>query len=203
MSRVLNRLLNDARGVASLEFAIIVPMMFMVLIGIYQICELVRVNMKLSSVAVSVADLVAQQAGGVSGGTSGSLGNFCAAARLMMTPFPTGSSSQAFSLAIVSVTNYSPGNITVDWEVDSACTIHATAIGAAATTLATAPVNLLPTTGPSGTSGVAGSTVIIVQAHYSYASLIQYLAPAIATMTKTGFSHPRTNGVVTCTASCS
>jgi len=192
------------RGVASLEFVIIVPILLILLLGIYQIAQLVRVNMKLSGVAVSVADLVAQQANGVSGGAGSALRNFCSAGQLMMTPFPSSGNSGNFTLAVSSVTNYSPGNVRVDWEVDGACSRAAPAIGNTnAIALATTPINLLPTTGPSGTIGVAGDSVIVVQANYNYTSLLQYLAPTITMMTHTGFARPRANSVIPCTSSCS
>jgi len=201
MRRLLSRVCGDAQGVASLEFVIILPIMFMLLIGIYQLTELVRAEARLSRVAVAVADLVGQQAGGVTGGTSGSVGNFCAAAELMMTPFPTTGSS--FSLSVASVTNYSPNTVTVDWEIDTACATSGTHLGSSAATLVTTPVNLLPVSGANGTTGVAGDSVIIVQAQYTYASLLKYLAPTLGTLSKLGFARPRANAPVSCTASCS
>jgi len=201
MCCVPNKFVNDTRGVASLEFVILIPILFMLLIGIYQLTELVRVNARLSRVAVAVADLVAQQSNGITGGQSGSLGNFCVGARLMMTPFPaTGS---AFTLAIGSVTNYSKTGVVNDWEVDTACSVTATHLGSAAfIALANSPVNLVSTSGPAGSTGIAGDTVIVVEVNYQYSSLIQYLAPSLGTITKIGFARPRANAVVACTASC-
>jgi Flp pilus assembly protein TadG len=201
MLRRLLASIKDARGVVALEFALIVPMMVLILIGIYQISQVVRVTMKLSNVAVAVADLVAQQ-DSVSGGVTGSLGNFCKAAQLMMAPFPTGSTTGPFSLSIASVTNYSTNNVKVDWEVDAACATTATALGSSATTLVTSPVNLVPNSGPALTTNIAGDTVIVVQANYKYLSLIQYLAPALVSQSRLGFARPRGNSVVSCTAAC-
>jgi Flp pilus assembly protein TadG len=203
MCCVPNKFVNDTRGVASLEFVILIPILLMLLIGIYQLTELVRVNARLSRVAVAVADLVAQQSNGITGGQSGSLGNFCAGARLMMTPFPTTGSS-TFTLAVASVTNYSGSTGVVnDWEVDTACSGAATRLGsAAAIALANSPVNLVSTSGPAGSTGIAGDSVIVVEANYQYSSLILYLAPSLGTITKFGFARPRANAVVACTASC-
>ena len=198
--------IKDSRGVVALEFALLVPMMVLILIGIYQISQVVRVTMKLSNVAVAVADLVAQQ-DSVTGGVTGSLGNFCKAAQLMMAPFPTGATGP-FSLSIASVTNYSnntTSTVKEDWEVDAACTVIATGtatLGSSSTTLVTSPVNLVPNSGPSGTTNIAGDTVIIVQANYRYSSLVQYLAPALVSQSRVGFARPRGNSVVLCTAAC-
>jgi len=189
--RLLNRIRKDRRGVASLELALVVPLMVILLIGIYQVAQLVRLNMKVSSVATEMADLVAQQTSTVTGGTSGVLGNFCVAAKLAMTPFATGTTGP-FSLAIASVTNSSSG-VAVDWESDGSCTVAASAMGSNAVTLVTSPTNLLPNTNDS---------VIVVQATYKYSSVVQYLAPGVLTITKTAFARPRTNATIPCTAPC-
>ena len=193
MSHSLRKFFKNTRGVASLEFVMIAPVLCLLLLGIYQYSQLVRAKAKLSSVAVSVADLVAQQANGVTIGTGGSLGNFCKAAELMMAPFPTGATNTTFSLAIASVSNYAPGTVSVDWEVDTACTTTAPAMGATAISLANAPVNLVPTVGDS---------VIMVRANYTYSTLIPYFAPAVTARTTVGFARPRANGVVACTPAC-
>jgi Flp pilus assembly protein TadG len=204
MLRRLSAAIKDNRGVVALEFALIVPMMVIILIGIYQVSQVVRVTMKLSNVAVAVADLVSQQSS-VTGGVAGSLGNFCKAAQLMMTPFPTGGAS-SFSLSIASVTNYSnnggAGTVKVDWTVNAACNPPvAPGFASPVTTLVTSPVNLLPNPGPTGTN-IAGDTVIVVQANYIYSSLVPYMAQALSTSYRIGFARPRANSVVLCTAAC-
>jgi Flp pilus assembly protein TadG len=193
------RFLRDSRGVAAIEFALVVPMMMAVPLGLYQVAEFVRVNVQLAKAAASMADLISQQGAGVSGGPSGALGNFCKAGQLMMTPFPTSATSGtgAFSVAMVSVTNYTSTSYTVDWESDKSCLAPAAVLGASAKTLATSPTNLLPN------AGNPGDSVIIVQATYQYNSIINYLLPMSFTLTQTAFARPRNNATITCTTSCS
>ncbi|MGX6998321.1 TadE/TadG family type IV pilus assembly protein [Caballeronia sp. KNU42] len=195
----LCRFLKNTRGIAALEFVFVLPLMTALLFGIYEVGEFVRVNMQLANAASSMADLISQQSSGVTSGTTGVLGNFCKAGKLMMTPFPTGATTGngAFSVAMASVTNYTIGGVTVDWESDVSCASTATALGNAATTLATAPTNLLPN------AGAPGDSVIIVQATYQYSSVIQYLIPTSFTLTKTAFARPRNNLSIACTVPCS
>jgi Flp pilus assembly protein TadG len=195
----LCRFLKDARGVAAMEFVFVLPLMTALLFGIYEVGEFVRVNMQLANAATSMADLISQQTSGVTSGTTGVLGNFCQAGRLMMTPFPTGAAAGAgtFSVAMASVTNYTSGGATVDWESDHSCTATAAALGNTAQTLATAPTNLLPN------AGTPGDSVIIVKATYQYSSVIQYLIPSSFTLTQTAFARPRNNLSIACTAPCS
>lgn len=194
----LYKFVRNSRGVSAIEFAFILPMMMTLLYAIYEGAQYVRVNMQLANATASIADLIAQQSAGVTSGTSGVLGNFCKAGQLMMTPFSTGTTSGAgaFSVAMVSVTNYSSTGVTVDWESDRSCAAAATSVGATAKTLATSPTNLLPN------AGTPGDSVIIVQATYQYSSLMQYLISGIFTVSQTAFARPRSNVTVTCTAPC-
>lgn len=190
--------LKERCGTAATEFAILLPVVAMLTYGIYAIADAVRIEMKVSNAAASMADLVAQQVNGVTSGTSGVLGNFCQAGVLMMTPFLVGNGGGTFSAAMASVTNYSSGGVTVDWESDKSCPTTATAMGANAKTLATTPTDLL------SNAGSPGDSVIVVQVTYSYEYLssIQYLFPGAVTITRTAFARPRGNSVISCTAPC-
>jgi Flp pilus assembly protein TadG len=199
MRSPLCQFIRNSRGAAAIELVLVMPIMAILLYAIYEGSEFVRANMQLASAATSMADLIAQQGAGVTSGPTGALGNFCKAGQLMMTPFPTGSASGAgaFSVAMVSVTNYSSTGVTVDWESDKSCATVATPVGATAKTLATAPTNLLPN------AGTPGDSVIIVQATYQYTSVMQYLMPGIFTLRQTAFARPRSNVTVTCSFPCS
>jgi Flp pilus assembly protein TadG len=194
--RALRSLFANDRGVASLEFAIILPIMLSLLFATYELAQYVRVQLKVDSAAQSIADMVAQQAAGVTSGASGSLGNFCTAGGLMMTPFAVGSGNSSLAVSIASVTNYTSGGVTVDWESDKSCSKTATALGTSAKTLATSPTNLIPT------AGVPGDSVIVVTATYVYDSAVQYFFPGLKTLTHTAFARPRSNGVVACGSPC-
>ncbi|WP_028220282.1 TadE/TadG family type IV pilus assembly protein [Paraburkholderia oxyphila] len=194
--RALHSLLANDRGLASLEFAIVLPIMLSLLFATYELSQLVRAQLKVDTAAQSIADMVAQQAAGVTSGTSGSLGNFCAAGKLMMTPFAAGTGSSTFAVSIASVTNYSSGGVTLDWESDASCSTTATALGATAKTLATSPTNLIPT------AGTPGDSVIVATVTYAYNSPLQYFLPGLLSLTHTAFARPRSNNVVACGSPC-
>jgi len=201
MRHLLRSLLRHNRGTAAIEFALVAPIMAIIMIGMYQGAQIERADMMLSNAAAAIADLVGQQVNGVTGGTSGSLGNFCNAAKKMMTVFPTTGvalgTNGAFSVAIVSVTNYTVGGIKVDWESDGSCSVTATALGSAATSIVTSPTSLIPTAGSP-----YGDSVILVHATYVYYSVIQYILPGLFTLTQDAFARPRGNAPITCTSPC-
>ncbi len=199
MLRRLGSRIADKRGVAALEFVLVAPVMIIIMYGLYEGAQMVRAAMMLSNAAAAIADLAAQQINGVTSGTSGSLGNFCKAGMLVMTPFPTNGTSgnaNAFSVAIASVTNYTSGGVKEDWESDLSCTVAATAMGSGAVTDATTPTNLVPN------AGAPGDSVIVVQATYIYSSAIQYVLPGLFTFSQTSFARPRGNSPISCTSPC-
>lgn len=196
MRRSLRTLAADRRGTALLEAALIFPLMVTMLLGTFELSQYVRANGRVTNAASAIADLVAQQGSGISGGSSGVLGNFCKAGKLMMTPFPTsGGAGQAgaFTAAIVSVTNNS-GTAAVDWESDAGCGVGATALGTSAVTLATSPTNMVPNSGDS---------VIVVKVTYLYAGATQAILPGTLTLSQIALARPRSGTTVSCTSPCS
>lgn len=193
------RCARDTRGSAALEFALVLPIVTTILFGIYEVVQDVRANMQVSSAAASIADLVAQQSAGVTSGPSGSIGYFCRAGELTMSPFPTGATSGAgaFSVSVASVTHYSGSGAKVDWESDASCKAPAARLGASAIALATSPTNLIPN------AGKPGDSVIVVKVSYRYRSAIQYLLTGDLVLTQTAFARPRGNQPIACAAPCS
>lgn len=190
------RLAEDRRGTALLEAALIFPLMVTMLLGTFELSQYVRANGRVTNAASAIADLVAQQASTITGGSSGVLGNFCKAGKLMMAGFSTsGGAGQAgaFSAAIASVTNNS-GTAAVDWESDASCGISATALGSGAVTLAKSPTNMVPNSGDS---------VIVVKVTYLYAGATQAILPGTFTLSQIAFARPRSGLTVTCTSPCS
>jgi Flp pilus assembly protein TadG len=60
-SAAANRFLRDKRGIAAIEFALVVPLMLAMYLGTIEISSAVSINRKVSRVASTVADLVTQQ----------------------------------------------------------------------------------------------------------------------------------------------
>jgi Flp pilus assembly protein TadG len=169
MLRRIREVLFRRDGTALVEFALILPIMITLFMGVFEVTRVVAASMRLMNAAQSMADLVAEQSS-VSD-TSSSMTDFCNGSKLTMTPL----SGSSLKIAVASVTNYSTGT-KVDWN-DTTCG-NATAVSAA-TTLA-AP--LVPNTNDS---------VIIVQATYAYTSPISYVLASSFTLTQTAYARPR------------
>lgn len=195
MHGLARALARDRRGSAIIEAALIFPLLVTLMLGMFEVSQYVRANGRVTNAATTIADLVGQQ-GSITGGTSGILGSFCQAGKYVMAPFSTSGTSGnagAFSAAIASVTNNS-GTVSVDWESDASCSVSATALGSAATSLATSPTNLVPN---------AGDTVIVVKVTYVYSGVTKAILPGSFTFSQIAFARPRSGLTVTCTSSCS
>lgn len=178
-------LIEQNRAAATVEFALVLPVVLLMLAGLYEATALVRADMKLNHAAAMLAKMVAQQSGTVTSGRTASLGDLCTGSGLGLAPMP----AMPFAAAIASVTNAGGSGAREDWESDASCPSAAAALGAGtATNMATTP-NVVPNTGDS---------VIIVNAAYTYAPLFHLILPASFTLKEVVYARPRTNKTIPC-----
>jgi hypothetical protein len=152
--RHLRRLLHDSCATVAIEFAFALPILCMMTFGLYEITEGVITYMKVVDVANTVSDLIGQVLECAQCGVGNQeFDNYYIAGQLVLAP-NTGN----LKLAIASVYYDSTGaNPTVKWHVERG--------GAAAISNATTFVNGL---------GTAYGSTIVVQATYTYTSLLDY-----------------------------
>ena len=173
MMRRARNLMTHQGGTALIEFALVLPIMITLFLGVFEGTRIVAASMRLANAAQSVADMIAQQ----SNITSTTMTNFCNGGQLSMTPL----SGTSLKVAVAEVTNNN-GSLVVDWN-DTTCN-SATTI-ANATTLAT---TLVPN---------ANDSVVIVQATYAYTSPISYVLSSSYTLTQTAYQRPYNVGTIT------
>lgn len=105
----ISRFWRECRGVASVEFALIVPVMVMLWVGIIEVANLHLAGRKATVAAQAAADLVAQRL--TVGATS--IADIAAAMNAIFVPFP----SAPMSYEIVSVQTDAGGVVSVGWRV--------------------------------------------------------------------------------------
>ncbi len=163
---------RDRAGAVAIEFALIVPLLLTLCLGLFEASEAVRADMKVRSAAQTLAQLVASQAS-INAST---MSSFCAAAQLVMAPYATA----PLQTAVASVSN-TGGTAAIDWQ-DTTCgggTVPGNAV-----TLATSMV-------PN-----AGDSVIVVQATYTYTGPVVYVLPGTIDMSQIAYARPRSNTTV-------
>lgn len=171
----LRALLQDRDGVVAIEFAMLMPVLIVLLFGGFEATRMVRASMRLNDVAETVADLVAQQ----TNLTTSGMADICTGGGIVMTPFPTGTLDA--TVASVTYASTTAGRV-LDWQ-DTSCG-NGSSI-ASPTTLAA-----------SYTPNVKDS-VIVVQAVYVYAPLVSIIISTGFTMTRTAYARPRNGSSVT------
>ena len=178
----LAKLARHNRGVAAVEFAIILPVMLIMYFGTYEVSSLIRAYLATNRAAQLMANLVAQE--GSSGLTATDSADFCQAAQLAMSPFQTVTSptkNATFKATIASVTyNATSGKVAFDWAAqDTTC-------GGGAGTFSSA------TTAANGLVPNKGDSVIITKIQYNYTGVVHFLLPAGYTIVQTAYQRPRT-----------
>ncbi len=102
---------RDARGVASVEMALIFPVMLIVFVGLIDVSNLLTANRRVTLTASTLGDLVTQAPGAVS---KADLDGFFDAASPIMDPFPaTSTSLELYTF------KRSGGSAVLDWQYKS------------------------------------------------------------------------------------
>jgi Flp pilus assembly protein TadG len=158
---------RDRRGVAAIEFALTLPVVFGLYLATVEVTSLARAKTKFGAVANAMASLVAEQ-NPIGQGTM--IADFCTGEGYTLAPF----SSKSLQIQVDSVTNVN-GTITDAWT--KSCGTVSNAVS---------PVTLATSLVPN-----AGNSVIVVQAQYTYNAPLTYLLSSTATFTGTGYAWPR------------
>jgi Flp pilus assembly protein TadG len=106
---------RDVRGVASVEMALIFPLMLIVFVGLVDVSNLLTANRRVTLTANTLGDLVTQAPGNV---TKADLKGFFSAASPIMDPFPASSTS----LELYTFTKTSGGSAVLNWQYKSGTT---------------------------------------------------------------------------------
>ena len=167
----VRQLLRDCRATVAIEFGFALPILCMMTFGLYEVTQGVICYMKVVDAANTVCDLVGQQLTATTGIGTNEFNNYYIAGQLIMTP----SSGANLGLAIASVYyNGSGAGPTVAWQVERG--------GGTAMSSPTSYINGL---------GTANGSTIIVQATYTYTSLLDYFITSPITITATVTGQPR------------
>ena len=163
---------RDRRGVSAVEFALIAPVLVIFYCGLAELTQAMMAQRRLSNIASSIGDLVAQSAqlSDARKADIFTIGN------TVMAPFPT----STLRMCLVSVSSDATGKDTVDWMENNNGHANCPAKG---TELASGviPVGVLP----------ASQSVIMAKASYGYNSPIKFILPSTLNFYRTFYLRPR------------
>lgn len=170
MRRRLLRFIADRRGVAASEFALILPVLVLLLFGTVEIGNAVLLDRKVTAAAQTAADLVAQQ----KVVTGEDLANIWEAIDNIIAPFDTADTTYH----IVSVIADDDGATSIDWQRRR---------GGADFEAYTLPAGII---GPD-------ESVVVARVTYSYVPVFGDLIFSAFNITDVAFLRPRTVDKVT------
>lgn len=198
----------DRRGVATVEFAVIAPVMILIVLGTIEMCNVFRVQAKVNTLAGQLATLVATEASVTA--PAGSLADVCKGAMFNLSPY----ASSSATADIVSISNDHPaGRVSgstdsttvqtyLDWENISSCATSASAMGlSGAAGLANSPASLLTKSGmtPGSNADLAYTySAIVVQVTYRYQNVVGFFLGNLITLSATAVARPRSNVTIPC-----
>ena len=173
--RLRARLMRDCRGVAALEFALVLPFMLVLYFGTVEITQLIRVSNKLTMATETAADIIGAQ----NTYSLASLQNAQLGSQLMMKPF----SATPLQNSFASISFNSAGAASaVTWQVLQGTNAASVPVA----TLCSAAAGL----------GLGNDSVVIVTSSYKYTGITSYVLPTSWTLSKRAFVRPRDVSII-------
>lgn len=164
---LLKRFKRDGRGIAALEFALMAPVLLLILMGVIELTNALSAKRKLMASVQSTADLIGQQ----TNVTASDLDMYMMGGRLAFSPYDT----TQLKIGMVSVRyDDTTGDPYVDWS-DSYNG------GAVADPLVKAQGH-----------GAPGDSILIVTGQYTYSPIASLIMPSDITMSEIAYVRPRT-----------
>jgi Flp pilus assembly protein TadG len=170
--RVLS-LAGDQRGISAVEFALLLPLMVALYLGVVEISQGISADRKVTLTARSIADLVSQ----ASSMSNSDMTNSLNAATAVIAPF----SDANLKVTVSSIAIDANGKATVKWSDTKNGTARAK--GSTVT---------LPTA-----LAVANSSLVWSEVEYSYKPTVGYVISGTLTLKDTIYMRPRLSDCVT------
>jgi len=167
------RLMRDCAGLAAVEFALIVPLLLLFYLGSVEATNMLTANRRVTAVAYTAADLAAQAASI----SNADMADIFSASSAILTPFPT----SPLSVRITSVVANASGSPRVAWSDAFQTTPRAV------NSTVTLPAGLV----------TPGTSVIMTEVTYGYASPVSSVVKETVTFTETAYLKPRRAVTVT------
>lgn len=171
MLRLTQKFAQDRSGSAALDFAVLLPIMLTLFIGVVEVTNLLRLDRKVVAAAQTTADLITQQREV----SAGQLSDILRAAELVLEPYPIA----AHTVGIAAVRfNEDTGAPELDWQESKN--------GGAVPDALTMALNM----------GDPGEGVVIVRVSYNYSPVFFDFILGSTSIEETSILRPRRSSFV-------
>lgn len=175
------RLLRADKGVAAVEFALILPVMLLVYLGTLEASTLITMDRKVQSVAGAVGDLVARADETI---TASTLQDYFRAASGIMTPYSPANVRQV----VTAVEVRADGTTRVIWTRQYQNGLYSSTTPHAVDATFPLPTEMIDIS--------LGRTVIATEASYSYTPLLGIVINTPVNLYRSNFFMPRFGGTI-------
>lgn len=196
---VFRRLCGDKRGIAAVEFALILPFMLLLYLGTAELTQGIMASRKATLVARALSDLVAQLAAG-SNMTNTEATNVFNAATAIMSPFPT----SALKMTVTSVEFVTNASATNGFDAKPRWTLVSNGGTPRVCAKLTAVANTNKPTSDTMPNGMYGSgSIIVADVAYVYdppfgrAVLEWSNTASVINISQTTYMRPRNQTIIT------
>jgi Flp pilus assembly protein TadG len=181
-TRRLRRFAKDQRGVAAVEFGLVLPIVLLLLLGCYEVPRLVLIHQKVARVASGVADLVSQADEPM---TYAQVQDVYSAAGAMMDPYEIVADG---AVIITSINNTDGTGGKITWQRRNGSESAGSLVGTAAGQTPTLPAGLMPDQGES---------VLVAEVYFNYTPIFASLIYDGSLLYRASYTRPRNDNLIT------
>jgi Flp pilus assembly protein TadG len=174
----LKNFLRDERGVTAIEFALVLPVVLLILLGCFEVPRYVLIVQKISRTSSGVADLVAQADEPLQ---KNQLTDIFNAGKVMMQPYDIVTNGKIY---VSSINNPSGAGVALTWQRNNGGTGPASKI----TTGASIPGPLAP---------ASNEEVLAAEVYFTYQPVLSTLIYTGSTLYRVSYTRPRNKNLMT------
>jgi Flp pilus assembly protein TadG len=172
------KFLKDERGVTAIEFALVLPIVILILLGCFEVPRYVLIFQKIARTSSGVADLVAQADEPL---TRNQMNDIFAAGKIMMQPYDVITNGKIY---VTSVNNPSGAGVELTWQRDNGGTGPASRI--------TAPTDI-----PAAIRPASNEEVLAAEVFFTYQPIFSTLIYSGSTLYRVSYTRPRNKNLFT------
>jgi Flp pilus assembly protein TadG len=182
--RSLRRFAKDERGVTAIEFAFVLPVILILLIGCFEVPRFVLVYQRIARTSASVADLVAQADEPI---TPAQLQDIFTAGKVIMDPYDIKADGR---IIVSSINNPAGTGVKMTWQLNNGSSV--TVSSKVATAEGSPPTNL-----PAALTPLSNEEVLVAEVFYNYKPVFPNYIYKGSQLYVVSYTRPRNKNLMT------